>query len=302
MSITNKQLVEYVKGQIGRPYWFGTFGQKASTSLLTAKRKQYPSYYEDADFALQFGKKVHDCGGLIKGAIFCDGAIDAAPKYNKKYDVDSDTMLNQCSESGSISSIPEIEGALVFKKGHVGVYIGGGKVVEARGHRYGVIESNLGDMPWTNWGKHKDIEYIVENKAEMVVPECTGTITHWAETVVPEVPKEKITNYTVEAGDTLSGICGRFGVNMDDVVRWNNISNPNIIRVGLVLTLVGVVNNVVTLTVNANGGLRLRETPNGTIILTMPNGSNVEKIGADGNWYKVKYNGYTGYSHSDYLK
>lgn len=287
MSITNKQLVEYVKGQIGRPYWFGCFGQKATSSLLNAKRKQYPSYYTADDFKNQYGQKVHDCGGLIKGAIFCEGAIDAVSKYNKKYDVDSDTMLNQCSESGSIGSIPEIEGVLVFKKGHVGVYIGGGKVVEARGHKYGVIESNLGDMPWTNWGKHKDIEYIVENKAE--TPQI-------------DVPTEKTTNYTVNAGDTLSGICGSFGVNMDDVVRWNNISNPNIIRVGQVLSLVGEANKVVTLTVNANGGLRLRETPNGTIILVIPNGATVEKIGADGNWYKVNYNGKTGYCHSDYLK
>lgn len=283
MSITNKQLVEYAKGQIGRPYWFGCFGQKATSSLLNAKHKQYPSYYTADDFKNQYGQKVHDCGGLIKGAIFCDGAIDAVPKYLSKYDVDSDTMLKQCSESGSIGSIPEIEGVLVFKKGHVGVYIGDGKVVEARGHNYGVIESNIKDMPWTNWGKHKDIEYIVENKAETVVP------------------TEKTTNYTVNAGDTLSGICGRYGVNMDDVVRWNNISNPNIILVGQVLSLVGEANKVVTLTVNANGGLRLRETPNGTIILVIPNGAIVEKIGADGNWCKVNYNGKTGYCYSDYL-
>ena len=131
------------------------------------------------------------------------------------------------------------------------------------------------------------IEYIVENKAE---------------TVVPDVPTEKTTHYTVMLGDTLSGICGRFGVKMDDVVRWNNISNPNVILVGKVLKLVGTANNVVTLTVNANGGLRLRETPNGTIMLVMPNGSLVEKIGADGNWYKVNYNGKTGYCHSGYLK
>ena len=289
MSITNKQLVEYAKGQIGRPYWFGCFGQKASTSLLTSKRKQYPNYYTDSDFSSQAkaGQKVHDCGGLVKGALMTENAdLNGTPKYNAKYDVDSDTMLTQCSESGSIGTLPEIEGVLVFKIGHVGVYVGNGKVVEARGHRYGVLESKLNEVGWTHWGKHKDIEYIVENKAE---------------TVVPEVPTEKITNYTVNAGDTLSGICGRFGVKMDDVVCWNNISNPNIIRVGQVLTLVGVANEVVTLTVNANGGLRLRETPNGTIILTMPNGSNVEKIGEDGKWYKVKYNGYTGYSHSDYL-
>lgn len=289
MSITNKQLVAYAKGQIGRPYWFGCFGQKATSSLLSTKRKQYPKYYEDADFALQFGQKVHDCAGLPKGALMTPNADpNGTPKYVAKYDVDSDTMLKQCSESGAIGTLPEIEGVLVFKKGHVGVYIGNGKVVEARGHRYGVLESKLSDVKWTHWGKHKDIEYIVENKAE---------------TVVPDVPTEKTTNYTVKAGDTLSGICGRFGVKMDDVVRWNNISNPNIIRVGQVLTLVGAqTNKVVTLTVKANGGLRLRETPNGTIILVMPNGSKVEKIGADGKWYKVKYNGKTGYCHSDYLK
>ena len=287
MSKTNIGLVEYAKGQIGRPYWFGCFGQKSNASLLTAKRKQYSSYYTADDFKNQYGVKVHDCGGLIKGYLMSNGGVDDLPTYDAKFDVDSDTMLNQCSESGAIGALPEIEGVLVFKKGHVGVYIGNGKVVEARGHRYGVIMSNLGDMPWTHWGKHKDIEYIVENKAE---------------TVVSDVPTEKTTNYTVMLGDTLSGICGRFGVKMDDVVRWNNISNPNVILVGKVLNLVGAANNVVTLTVNANGGLRLRETPNGTIMLVMPNGSMVEKIGADGNWYKVNYNGKTGYCHSDYLK
>ena len=287
MSKTNIGLVEYAKGQIGRPYWFGCFGQKSNASLLTAKRKQYSSYYTADDFKNQYGVKVHDCGGLIKGYLMSNGGVDDLPTYDAKFDVDSDTMLNQCSESGAIGALPEIEGVLVFKKGHVGVYIGNGKVVEARGHKYGVIVSNLGDMPWTHWGKHKDIEYIVENKAE---------------TVVPDVPTEKTTNYTVMLGDTLSGICGRFGVKMDDVVRWNNISNPNVILVGKVLNLVGAANNVVTLTVNANGGLRLRETPNGTIMLVMPNGSMVEKIGADGNWYKVNYNGTTGYCHSDYLK
>lgn len=297
MAITNVQLVDYAKGQIGRPYWFGTFGQKASTSLLTSKRKQYPNYYTDSDFSAQAkaGQKVHDCGGLIKGALMSPNADpNAIAKYNAKYDVDSDTMLKQCSESGAIGTLPEIAGVLVFKKGHVGVYEGNGNVIEAKGHKWGVIRSNIKDTPWTHWGKHKDIEYITE-----------ATPVIQAETPQIDVPNEKTTNYTVKAGDTLSGICGRFGVNMNDVIRWNNISNPNLIRVGQVLTLVGAIaptNNVVTLTVKANGGLRLRETPNGTIILVMPNGSKVEKIGADGKWYKVKYNDKTGYCHSDYLK
>lgn len=300
MAITNIQLVDYAKAQIGRPYWFGTFGQKASTSLLTSKKKQYPDQYTATDFSAQAkaGQKVHDCGGLIKGALMTNADPNAIPKYSAKYDVGSDTMLQQATEKGDIKTLPEIAGVLVFKKGHVGVYIGGGKVVEARGHKYGVIESKLSDMPWTHWGKHKDIEYI----GGAAIPVIQ------TKPVQNDVPTNNATNYTVKAGDTLSGICGRFGVKVADVVRWNNIANPNLIRVGQVLKLTGAAsaptstNKVVTLTVNAKGGLRLRATPNGSIILVMPNDSKVEKIGADGKWFKVNYNGKTGYCYSDYLK
>lgn len=48
--------------------------------------------------------------------------------------------------------------------GHVGVYIGNGKVVEARGHDYGVVETNLVDRGWTQWGKCPYIEYNPETK------------------------------------------------------------------------------------------------------------------------------------------
>lgn len=43
------------------------------------------------------------------------------------------------------------------------------------------------------------------------------------------------TTYTVEAGDTLSGIAEKFGVTVDQLCKWNNISNPNVIYVGEVL-------------------------------------------------------------------
>lgn len=164
MAKTNVGLVAYAKGQIGRPYWFGTFGQKASASLYSSKKKQYPNYYTADDFKSQYGKKVHDCGGLIKGYLMSDGGVDDIPKYNSKYDVTADTMLAQCKEKGTIGSIPEIAGVLVFKKGHVGIYLGGGKVIEARSHKMGVVQDTLKDQPWTHWGKHKDIEYIVEAK------------------------------------------------------------------------------------------------------------------------------------------
>ena len=43
--------------------------------------------------------------------------------------------------------------------------------------------------------------------------------------------------YVVQPGDTLSDIALRYGTTVDTLVRLNNISNPNLIYVGQVLTL-----------------------------------------------------------------
>ena len=56
MSKTGQGLAEYAKAQLGKPYWWGTFGQTASAALLTQKRTQYPSYYTADDFDSQFGQ------------------------------------------------------------------------------------------------------------------------------------------------------------------------------------------------------------------------------------------------------
>ena len=43
--------------------------------------------------------------------------------------------------------------------------------------------------------------------------------------------------YTVAAGDALSGIAIRFGVTVDEIAKWNNIKNVNLIIVGQKLTI-----------------------------------------------------------------
>ncbi|MCD7136643.1 LysM peptidoglycan-binding domain-containing protein [Limosilactobacillus balticus] len=43
--------------------------------------------------------------------------------------------------------------------------------------------------------------------------------------------------YTVKSGDTLSGIAGKFNTTYTQLAQLNHISNPNVIRVGQVLTL-----------------------------------------------------------------
>ena len=162
MSKTNIGLVEYAKAQLGRPYWYGTFGQLSNPSLLANKKRQYPSYYTASDFGKQMNVKVHDCIGLIKGYMWCEDAEDTKPAYcsNGFPDCSADTLLSRCVERGDIKTIPEVVGVCVFMSGHVGVYIGGGYVVEARGHAYGVVKTRLDARPWRQWGKIPFIQYL----------------------------------------------------------------------------------------------------------------------------------------------
>lgn len=167
MSKTNIGLVEYAQAQLGLSYWYGCFGQTATEFLHKSKKRQYPNYYTAQDFSSQYGQRVHDCVGLIKGYLWSDTPT-SEPKYRASQDASADGMLALCKEKGNISTIPELPGVLVFSPQHVGVYIGNGYVIEARGHAYGVVKTKLSDRHWTHWGKCPFIEYE-ETKENLVL-------------------------------------------------------------------------------------------------------------------------------------
>ena len=149
---TNRGLVEYAKAQVGRPYWYGTYGQTASQSLYNSKKAQYPKYYTASDFASQYGRRVHDCVGLIKGYIWSDGS-DGTPKYNSSQDKNATGMYKASAVKGPISQLPQKAGMLVYKgtpsrMSHVGVYDGEGYVYEAKGHAYGVVKTAFNASDW----------------------------------------------------------------------------------------------------------------------------------------------------------
>lgn len=168
---TNIGLVEYAREQLGKLYWYGTYGNEASKNLYDKKKKQYPKYYE-WDYAGETGVKVHDCVGLIKGYLWSDSPDDLSPRYNSQQDKSANGMYAACVIKGSIDTLPEMAGTLVFFDGHVGVYEGGGKVIEARGHAYGVVRTALKNRPWKTWGFCPYIEYIHDENMEVpVIPE-----------------------------------------------------------------------------------------------------------------------------------
>lgn len=98
--------------------------------------------------------------------------------YNASQDKNVSGMLRNCTEQGPMETMPDLVGVLVFMDGHVGIYIGNGKVIEARGHAYGVVETNLVGRGWTKWGKLNWIEYVkkefTEEEAKKIIQQKTG--------------------------------------------------------------------------------------------------------------------------------
>lgn len=171
--LTNLGLVEYAKVALkeGWGYVWGTFGQVLTESFLQQKIRQYPQgvgSYESVIRSKWMGKKVADCVGLIKGYYWTDE--NGKFKYDAKTDITADTMLDRAKEKGYIGTMPEIPGVLLHKKGHVGVYIGNGEVIEARSTKEGVIKTKLSAGNWTAWSKCPYIEYVKDPAAPKTTP------------------------------------------------------------------------------------------------------------------------------------
>lgn len=110
------------------------------------------------------GRRVFDCVGLIKCFLWHDYGPGNTSYYGKTApDINADQMYARATDKGPISTIPEIPGLLVWQQGHIGIYIGGGQVIEATAKRWGsvggcVVKSQFKDKSaamyrgtWTHW-------------------------------------------------------------------------------------------------------------------------------------------------------
>ena len=156
--------------QRGWGYVYGTYGKVLDDDLLNYKLEQYPddvSGHEEFIRANWLGGRTADCVGLIKGYSWLNvDTLQVEYGTNGMPDVGADGMYNNATEKGSIDTIPEIPGLAVWKQGHIGIYIGDGKVIEAMGTRYGVVETELDNGSWTHWLKVPYVTYVEETEEE----------------------------------------------------------------------------------------------------------------------------------------
>lgn len=147
----------------GWGYVWGTYGNVLTESLLAYKVSQYPDgvgNHENFIRAHWLGGRTTDCVGLIKGYSWLSPetmTIDYGTHVMP--DIGANQMYYTARESGPISTMPDIPGLAVWHEGHIGVYIGGGQVIEAMGTKNGVVKTELAKRNWTHWLKIPYINY-----------------------------------------------------------------------------------------------------------------------------------------------
>ena len=157
MKNSSTDLAKFCIEKIGVPYIMGTNGKVFSQPIYNDLTRRNPGGWFTARrlpaVRAQIGKRTTDCHGLIEWFL----AELAGGKWS--YDTTADGAFAAAQGKGAIGSIPELPGVCVRCPGHVGVYIGGGYVVEARGFDYGVCLTKLSERPWTHWYRHPKIRY-----------------------------------------------------------------------------------------------------------------------------------------------
>ncbi|MCD7740816.1 MAG: phage tail tip lysozyme [Ruminococcus sp.] len=227
---TNTGLVAYAKAQVGLPYWYGTYGQTANASLLSAKKKQYPDYYTADDFKSQYGKRVHDCCGLIKGYLWSDSAT-STPTYKSSQDKSANGLYTAATTKGKISTFPKTAGLLVFRGAsttkitHVGVYGGDGYVYEAKNHASGVCKTDYKQSDWNYWAQ---CSYITDDTATTT----TATTTLAAQTTAAD--EKTVWDYLYGKIGNAYGVAGLMGnLYAESALIANNLQNTYNTKLGM---------------------------------------------------------------------
>lgn len=159
---TGNGLAEYAQVHIGTPYFYGA---KIPEGALTEKKMStmhamYPkvvtsAYMTKARRRGQVGKVNVDCSGLIAGY--------------RQLNIGSYQLYQTAYTRMPIAQIDNFApGTVLWKPGHVGVYIG--KVngvpmcIEAKGINYGTVMTKVSSTKWVYGLTFKDMDYTYDVK------------------------------------------------------------------------------------------------------------------------------------------
>lgn len=154
--------IAYLESHVGDMYVWGAQGQRVDTmsdphAWIERRETSDTNYKRAVKFMEKAAKRplyAFDCSGLIVHYI-------SDTKHWMKGDTNAQGLYRMCGENrGYAGKTPMWAGDLVFKYSesskkmvHVGVYVGDGYTIEAKGRDDGVCKRKLSDGNWTHWGR-----------------------------------------------------------------------------------------------------------------------------------------------------
>lgn len=150
-------------------YIYGAYGQPVTLDYLLRQQNTFAGDKEanltDDEviriLSVYAGHPSFDCVGLIKSYGWInEKSGDITYKSNNMPDVGANSIMKLDGLVwGDISTMPDIPGLAVQMDGHIGIYIGNGEVIEARGNLYGVVKTTLKGRGWQRWLEVSSITY-----------------------------------------------------------------------------------------------------------------------------------------------
>lgn len=180
-KMTGAELVAFARSKIGTPYVYGMKGAVMTQANYNYLKGKWGKMVWASD-AKKVGQICVDCSGLISWA--CGVVMGSAQWFER---------ANVKRPIASIKDAPL--GALVWQKGHIGIYSGTKNgvpmYIAADGSAYGVREAPVSRSAFTHWLLVEDV-FSYEKEAEEVV-EKDKVIINGNEYKVDMIRKDGVT-------------------------------------------------------------------------------------------------------------
>lgn len=152
--MTNRELVSFAKSKLDVPYVYGMKGTVMTLAKYNSLKAQWGTDCVWESDVSKVGKVCCDCSGLISWAT---GITRGSSQYK--------SVATNVYDISTIANAPI--GALVWKSGHIGIYIGMENgvpyYIAEDGSAYGCRKNKMANAKFTHWFLCTDITYVEED-------------------------------------------------------------------------------------------------------------------------------------------
>lgn len=147
-------------------YIWGSSGQMWTAQSQARTTNQMAQEYGSK----WIGHRVADCSGLFSWAAAQLGGYlpHGSNSIFRKYCTETGTGMSQTQPGYAVFKVRK---GTKYSDGkdyyHIGLYIGDGKVIEAKSTQKGVVSSRLSE--WHAWGRLKGVSYTMETEVDPMV-------------------------------------------------------------------------------------------------------------------------------------